>query len=119
MDGVLGASLPVFIGLTVVVFGGCGFLTGQALADGWKPEWMVASYSVLLGLGDRFLVYALFGGDLLSLWGLAVHTAVIFAIADVAYRLARARLMVTQYPWLYERAGPFTWREKHGASVAE
>ncbi|WP_375731230.1 DUF6867 family protein [Azospirillum sp. B506] len=23
-----------------------------------------------------------------------------------------ARRMVNQYPWLYERAGPFAWRER-------
>ena len=29
-----------------------------------------------------------------------------------AYQVTRARWMVTQYPWLYERAGLFSWREK-------
>ncbi|WP_348770337.1 DUF6867 family protein [Azospirillum sp. TSH64] len=24
--------------------------------------------------------------------------------------------MVNQYPWLYERAGPFAWRDRTGTS---
>jgi len=29
----------------------------------------------------------------------------------VAYRVIRAHKMVTQYPWLYQRAGLFSWRK--------
>ncbi|MGQ9365143.1 DUF6867 family protein [Azospirillum sp. ST 5-10] len=119
MDGVLGSSLGVFVFMTVLLFGGCAVLTGQSLAEGWKPAHQVYAYSLLLGLGDRFLVYALFGGELLSLYGFVVHTVVIGIIAVVAYRMARARRMVGQYPWLYERAGPFGWRERSGADLAQ
>ncbi|HYG89927.1 MAG TPA: hypothetical protein VD978_27155 [Azospirillum sp.] len=118
MDGILGTSPAVFVGLTIILFGGCGFLTGQALAEGWKPPFMVIAYSILMGLGDRFLVFALFGGQLLSLYGFVLHTLVIGAITFVSYRMALARRMVSQYPWLYDRAGPFSWREKIGARVA-
>ena len=79
----------------------------------------VYAYSVLLGLGDRFLVFALFGGELLSVYGFILHTLVIGAIAVVAYRMAKARRMVGQYPWLYDRAGPFGWRERPGGDFAE
>ncbi len=119
MDGLLGSSLPVFLGVTVIVFGGCGILTGQALAEGWKPMSMAIAYTLLLGIGDRFLVWGLFGGQLLSVYGFVVHTAVIGAITLTAYRLAVARRMVSQYPWLYERSGPFGWRERVGANLAE
>ncbi|WP_029008538.1 DUF6867 family protein [Azospirillum halopraeferens] len=119
MDGVLGASPGVFIFMTVILFGGCAILTGQALAEGWKPIREVYGYSILLGLGDRFLVFALFGGELLSIYGFVLHTAVIGAIAVITYRAAKARRMVSQYPWLYERAGPFGWRERPGTGVAE
>ena len=118
MESVLGSSLPVFIGLTLVVFGGCGFLTGQSLAEGWKPPGMVFAYSLLMGLGDRFLVFGLFDGPLLSIPGFVVHTAAITAITMVSYRMALAHRMVSQYPWLYERSGPFGWREKIGARIA-
>lgn len=119
MDGVLGSSLGVFLGLTVLVFGGCGVLTGQTLAEGWKPQWMAYAYTLLLGLGDRFLTWGLFGGQLLSVYGFVVHTVVIGIITLTAYRLSLARRMVSQYPWLYERSGPFGWRERVGAHLAE
>lgn len=115
MDAVLGSSLLVFIGLTLVVFGGCGWLTGQALAQGWKPMGMVFAYSLLMGLGDRFLVFALFGGELLSLWGYVFHTGVLAVIVWLSYSAGMARRMVRQYPWLYERVGLFGWRERRTA----
>ena len=118
MEAVLGSSPAVFVGLTLVVFGGCGWLTGQALAQGWKPAGAVLAYALLMGLGDRFLVFALFGGPLLHPAGFVVHTAAITAVAWVSYRMALAHRMVAQYPWLYERAGPFAWREKGGARFA-
>jgi len=114
MDGVLGASLPVFLGLTIFLFGGAAFLAGEALADSWRSPWQVLAYSLLMGIGDRFLVYALFGGELLSAWGFVVHAMVIGGIMLLAYRLTLAHRMVSQYPWLFERTGPFSWREKAG-----
>jgi len=119
MEGILGSSLPAFIVLTVCVFGLCGWLTGQTLAQGWKPWLPVIGYTLLMGVGDRFLVFALFGGELLSLHGFLIHTAIIAAVTVVSYRLTMARRMVSQYPWLYERTGPFSWREKPGAGLAD
>lgn len=117
MESVLGSSLPVFLGLTVLVFGGCGVLTGQSLGEGWKPLRLAMAYILLLGLGDRFLVWGLFGGPLLSLSGFVVHAAAIGAITLAAYRMAVVRATVTQYPWLYERSGPFGWRERVGRAT--
>ena len=114
MDG-LGTTLPVFIGLTVIVMGGTGVLTGQALARNWRPMWQAAAYCLLLGLVDRFLTYALFDGVLLSLAGYIVDTAIILCAALAAYRVTRVSKMVTQYPWLYERTGWFRWRERGGS----
>ncbi len=112
----LGSSWPVFIGLTVMIFGGAAFLTGQALARTWQPQLLLLPYSLLLGCGDRFLVYALFGGELLSVAGYLVDSLVLLAIAALAYQLTRAHKMVSQYPWLYERRGLFGWREKGGGA---
>ncbi|MCA8934470.1 MAG: hypothetical protein KDA49_18460, partial [Rhodospirillaceae bacterium] len=36
VDDILGTNVLVFIGLTVVLFGGAAFMAGQALANGWK-----------------------------------------------------------------------------------
>ena len=112
MNELLGASLPVFLGITVVLFGGAAFLMGQALAETWRPAWQNVLYGALLAMGDRFIVFALFGEELLSIWGYLVHAAVLIAIALTAYRMTRAWRIVRQYPWLYERTGLFTWREK-------
>ena len=41
-----------------------------------------------------------------------IDTATLAAIALLAWRLGRALKMVSQYPWLYERAGWLSWRAK-------
>jgi hypothetical protein len=116
MEGLLGVSWPVFFGLTVGVFGGCAFMTGQGVAQGWHPASRVLGYTLLLGAADRFLVYALFQGPLWSLSGFVLHTLALLAISMTAYRVTYARLMVSQYPWLYERKGPLSWQEKAGVA---
>ena len=108
----IGATFPVFLGVTVVLMGGAGYLTGQALARGWRPVWQVVGYGLLLGLADRFLTFALFDGALLTPAGQAIDTAVIVAFALVGYRTTLAARMVAQYPWLYRRSGLLKWRER-------
>ncbi|MCP5152751.1 MAG: hypothetical protein H6983_01205 [Ectothiorhodospiraceae bacterium] len=90
--------------------GFAAWMTGQALGRTWKPAWHAVVYGLLLGLGDRFLTYALFGGALSSPLGYLVDTLVLIAVALVSHRAAQAAKMVSQYPWLYQRAGPFGWR---------
>ncbi len=109
---ILASSPGVFVGLTVILFGGAALLTGQALADTWRPVREVVLYSLLFGVGDRFLVFALFEGELLSLYGYVLDSAVIMAICVLAWRVTRAGKMVSQYPWLYQRRGPFGWRAR-------
>ena len=106
------SSLPVFIGLTVMLFGGAAFLMGKAIGDTWRPTRQCVVYGTMLGLADRFFHHALFDEELLSVTGYLVDTAVLCGIALVACRLTRARKMVSQYPWMYERTGPFTWRQR-------
>jgi hypothetical protein len=60
------------------------------------------------------MIFALFEGELLSIGGYIIDTVVLTGLALVAFRLNRVRRMVTQYPWLYEEAGPFGWRRKAG-----
>lgn len=110
MGLVFGTPVAVFIGLTVVVMGGAGYLTGRALAATWRPVWKVLPPCLALGAADRFLTFALFGGELLSASGYVADTLVILAAGLIAFRLTRARKMVMQYPWLYETRGPFSWR---------
>lgn len=107
-----GTTIGVFIGVTLVLGGGAAILTGQAIASTWRPAWQVVFAGFGLGLADRFLVFSLFGGQLFSLVGVLFDTAVITAFGLIAYRLAWVRNMVTQYPWLYERAGPWRVRDR-------
>jgi hypothetical protein len=109
-----GATFPVFLGVTVILMGGAGWLMGQALARGWRPVWQVVGYGLLLGFADRFLTFSLFDGALLAPLGYVIDTAVIVAFALIGYRTTLAAKMVAQYPWLYRRAGPFRWRPRGG-----
>lgn len=111
MTALLG-EIGSFFAMTVVFFGGAAFLTGQALAQGWRPGWQILPFTLLLAAADRFLLYALFAAELASLSGFLIAAAMLGAILLAAYYLTRARKMVQQYPWLYERRGPFGWREK-------
>src|SRR5262245_251485 len=62
MTEIFGTSLAVFIGLTVILFGGAAFMTGQALAGTWRPFWHAVPYALLLAAFDRFLIFGLFEG---------------------------------------------------------
>jgi hypothetical protein len=114
MTSLLGTSPGVFVGLTVIIIGGAAIMTGRALADGWKPPWQVVFACFGLALADRFLVYALFGGELLSVSGFIIDFVVITALALAAHRLTMVHKMVAQYPWRYERASLWNYREKSG-----
>ena len=117
------------LGLTIVMFGGGGFLMGQAIAETWRPWWQILPYGALLAIVNEFLGFALFQGPFIvdSLvsknsqplsWAALVYlfdAAIITAIGLLAYRLTLVRKMAEQYPWLYERVGPFRWREKNAA----
>lgn len=105
-------NFAVFIGITVIFMGGCAFMAGQALAATWRPLWQCVPYALLLGLADRFIAFALFGGTLVSLPFYVTDALVLVAVALAAYRLTQAKRMADQYPWLYERAGLFEWRER-------
>jgi len=112
MQALIGNDIWVFIGMTVVIGGGAAFLIGQALASTWRSIWLTVFYTALLTCAERFLVFALFDGVLLSVPGYLVDGAVLMVIALLAHRTTQTRKMVNQYPWLYEAAGPFTWRER-------
>jgi len=107
MEALLGTTLGVFIGLTVVIVGFAAWMTGQALGLTWKPVWHAVVYAVLLGAVDRFLTFGLFQGELLSPTGYLIDTGVLIAIALVSFRYNRVRALVKQYPWIYRRNGPF------------
>ncbi len=111
MEELTGASLPIFIGVTLVLFGGAAIMSGHAIADIWRPSWHCVMYGVLLGMADRLTGFLLFGSELLSVTGYLLDTALLTGFALISYRATIAHKMVSQYPWLYERTGPFAWRE--------
>jgi hypothetical protein len=112
--------------LTIIMFGGGGFLMGQALGETWRPWWQILPYGALLAIGNQYLGFALFGGPFFvdsffpkanAPLGVAIlaylfEAAVIIAFGLLAFRLTRVRKLVSQYPWLYERRGPFAWKDK-------
>jgi hypothetical protein len=102
----------IFFFLTVVFGGGAAFLAGRALAQKWRPFWQAIFYMLLLGMAVRFFHYALFEEPLLSPYYFTVDCIVLIGCALLGYRLKRASQMTTQYRWIYERTGPFTWRER-------
>lgn len=112
MQELVGTSLGVFIGLTVILTGGAAILTGRALADGWKSPLQVVFACFGLALADRFLIYALFQGELLHLTGFLIDFVVITVMALAAYRLTVVHKMVAQYPWRYERDSLWSYRKK-------
>ncbi|MCA1939465.1 MAG: hypothetical protein LDL26_00570 [Caenispirillum bisanense] len=112
MEDLMGTDPLAFILFTCVMGGWLAYMTGNACAGTWRPLWQVVPYTILLGVADRFFHYALFGGELLSVTGWLIDTAVLMAIGVLAYKATQARKMVAQYPWMYDRAGLLGWRSK-------
>ena len=105
-------SLLQALFVTCVLGGGAAWATGRALANTWRPFSQAVVYLLLLGAAVRFAHFALFQGLLLSLPAYLLDTAFLFVAGGLSWRLTHARRMATQYRWLYERTGPFTWRER-------
>ncbi len=116
-------SYTAFLIFTVLLGGGAAFMTGRALARGWKSFGRLVLYMFLLGVAVRFLHWGLLldptfqswhdaQGSLFSLHYYLVDTAVLIAVAALGYRLQRAEQMTTQYRWLYERTSPLTWKRR-------
>jgi hypothetical protein len=103
-------SFGVFLLVTVFLGGGAAVLAGRAVAATWRPWWQVAAYMLILGLGVRFIHYALFGGTLVSPYYYVVDTLVCVAAGYLGFRVERARQMATQYRWINSRSGPMRWR---------
>jgi hypothetical protein len=114
MQGILyeEPSFWLFALVTVIMGGWAAWMTGRAMALTWKPFWQLVVYLLILAGAVRFIHYALFEGTLLTLHYYLVDAAVVLAIGALGFRYYRARQMATQYRWLYERTGPFSWRER-------
>jgi uncharacterized protein DUF6867 len=102
--------------VTGILGGGAAWLTGRACADTWRPLHHVVGYTILLGAACRFLHFALFEGELLSLASYLADTLYLTAVGCLSWRVMRTTRMVSQYRWLYERTSPVTWRIRQDAS---
>ena len=109
------SSLLHIFFITVVLGCGCAWLAGSAIAQTWRPIAMVFGAAVLMGLAVRFIHFALFDEPLLAPAAFLIETAILFAVALLAYRRTRTLQMVRQYYWLYEANGPLGWRLRQDA----
>lgn len=114
MKDLLGASPGLFFVVTVVMFGGAAWQTGQVLAQTWRPYWHMVAYGLMLAAADRLMLVLLFEGRLLAVTPYLTTLVVLVGFGSLAFRLTRVRKMVGQYPWIYERDGLLGWRERSG-----
>lgn len=116
MEPMVETSWTIYLVITGGLFGWAALMTGQALAATWRSPWFLGPYSLLLAAGSRFIAWSLYDGDLGSVGAFALAVAILLPIALISYRLEQVRRMVRQYPWLYEPATLFTWRDR-GSSL--
>jgi hypothetical protein len=114
MQGVLyeESSIWIFLLVTVVMGGAAAWASGKAIAQTWRPYWQVPLYMLALGMVLRFIHFALFEGHFISAQFYIVDTLIIFVVATLGFRYKRTQQMTTQYRWLYEKTGPFSWRDR-------
>jgi len=105
-------SLATFFFVTGALGASASWVTGRAVARSWAPRWHLALYVLLLACAVRFLDFALFSGALLSLARFVLDAGALAAAALLGHRAARTRRMTEQYPWLFERTGPLSWRRR-------
>jgi hypothetical protein len=98
--------------VTGILGGAAAWATGKAIAETWRPFHQLVGYMLLLGGAVRFAHFALFEGELLSVPSYLADMLYLLAVGSLSWRMTHTSRMVTQYRWLYERTGPFTWRER-------
>jgi uncharacterized membrane protein SirB2 len=106
-------SIWAFIMISILIGGWTAWRTGKSVATGWGeivPHLII--YTLLLGVGIRFIHHALFNGTMFSLHYYIVDTVVLLIFSLLGFRYTRARQMATNYYWLYEKTGPFGWKKK-------
>mgnify|MGYP001007145756 CR=1 FL=1 len=88
------------------------WMAGRSIAKDWKPLLNIIAVSLLLGLGARFLHFALYGAEFVSPARYIIDTAVLAVFVWLGYQYTRTKQMTRQYYWLYERTSPLSWRAK-------
>ena len=101
-----------FILMTLILFGWCSYQLGKAMANSWKSILLMIFYVLLLTVFDRFLLFALFEQELLSVIMFIIDFIVLSLISLISYRLTKINYMVNQYPWKYQKTGFFSFKKK-------
>jgi tryptophan-rich sensory protein len=114
MHGILyeEASVWQFLMVSVAIGGWTAWMTGKGAAESWRTIRLVVLYTLLLGIGVRFMHHALFDGTMFSLRYYVVDTIVLMVFSVLGFRYTRTGQMTEKYYWLYEKAGPFSWKKK-------
>ncbi len=112
-------SLGVFLLVSVAMGGGAAWLAGRAIAADLASGVARCLLYAHPSLAVRFIHYALFGGNFLSLHYYLVDFAVCLGFGYLGFRLMRVRQMVTRYSWINQRTGLFTWRRSDNATAAD
>jgi hypothetical protein len=104
----------VFAGEYVFFLLACGaaWITGKSSAQLWRSLAVLLMYILLLGVGVRFIHFALYAAPMFSLPHYALDTFVLIIVAWFGYQVKRTNQMTTQYHWLYEKASPLSWRNR-------
>lgn len=114
---VLKTASPVdFVLVTLLLGGGAAWRTGKAVARGWGPYSHLVIYGALLTGAVRFCHFALFEDELFAAEPAAVEFVLLLSIASLGFRALRRTQMTVQYGWMYEAAGPLSWRARTEAA---
>ena len=89
-----------------------GWMMGKSVASDWKGLGSLVVFTLLLGLGARFLHFALYEAVFISPIRYVVDTALFLVVAYMGYRYTRTNQMTRQYVWLYEKTSPISWKER-------
>ena len=111
LDIFSGHFFPGEIVFLLLCFAGA-WMVGKSIATDWKSITNLVIAILLLGCGARFLHFALYEAQFLSLPRYLIDTAVLMVIGFLGYRYKRTNQMTTQYNWLYEKASPFSWKDR-------
>ena len=101
-----------FFLMTFILFGWCSYQLGKAMANTWQSISLMFLYVFFLTLFDRFLLFALFEQELLSLIMFFIDFTTLSLISLISYRIAKISYMVNQYPWKYQKVGFFSYKNK-------
>ena len=101
-----------FILMTVILFGWCSYQLGKAMANTWQSIYLMIFYALLLTFFDRFILFGLFEQKLLSTTMFLIDFITLSSISLISFKLTRVNYMINQYPWKYQKAGFFSYKNK-------